>query len=68
MNDMYHIKDLFRKLMDGKDREKDFEKVVEEQLEQSRDTLESLRDYDAGKKEIRTDHIEKRLSRLRDTS
>ncbi len=36
-------------------------KVVEKQLEKNRGVIESLRDYDEGKKDISTAEVERRL-------
>lgn len=50
-----------------KNSEKDFKKVVEKQLKNNARVIESLRDYDLGKKEISTSNVEKRLPDLRIT-
>ena len=47
---------------------KDLKKVAEQQLEKNADIITSLRDYDEGKKDISTAHIEKRLPGIRVTS
>lgn len=54
-----------KKLFILKSNEKDFEKVVERQLKDNARTIESLRDYSLGKKEISTSNIERRLPNLR---
>lgn len=43
----------------------DFEKVVEKQLRDNVRVIESLRDYDIGKKDISTRNLEKRLPNIR---
>jgi hypothetical protein len=40
-------------------------KVAEKQLRENRAALESLRDYDSGKKSISTSHVERRLGNVR---
>lgn len=40
----------------------EFLKVAEQQLKENRAIIESLRDYDIGKKDISTADVEKRLS------
>ena len=39
-------------------------RVAKKQLAQNREVLESLRDYDAGKKDIPTTDVERRLQHL----
>ena len=43
----------------------DFDKVVEKQLKENVHVIESLRDYDIGKKDISTRTLEKRLPNIR---
>ena len=42
-------------------------KVAEQQLEENRATIESLRDYDIGKKDIPTSDVERRLRNIQTT-
>ena len=42
-------------------------KVAEQQLEKNRAIIESLRDYDTGKKDISTRDVERRLRDIRVT-
>lgn len=42
--------------------------VAKEQLEKNRAVIESLRDYDEGKKDISTTHIKERLRDLQSSS
>jgi len=49
-----------------KNKKKGFDAVVEEQLAENISVLESLRDYDEGKKEISTDNVKARLSDMRE--
>lgn len=46
---------------------KNIRTIVKEQLKQNRAVFESLRDYDAGKKEISTTNIRKHLRNLQNT-
>ncbi|QQS20498.1 MAG: hypothetical protein IPL87_02895 [Candidatus Moraniibacteriota bacterium] len=48
--------------------DREFRSVLERQFAEKKSILESLRDYDAGKKNISTAHLEKRLSGIRDAS
>ncbi|MEK7095215.1 MAG: hypothetical protein AAB917_00980 [Patescibacteria group bacterium] len=48
--------------------EKKFKKVAEEQLDENVVIMESLRDYDEGKKHISTSKLETRLPNIRVTS
>lgn len=43
-------------------------KVAEKQLEENKEVIESLRDYDEGKKDIQTRDLERRLPDIRVTS
>ena len=49
-------------------KEKKFVKVAEQQLKENLPTLESLRDYDAGKKDISTRGLETSLPNIHVTS
>jgi hypothetical protein len=42
-------------------------KVAEQQLQENRAAIESLRDYDIGKKDISTRDVERRLPNIRVT-
>jgi hypothetical protein len=44
---------------------RDLQEVVEKQLEKNMRVIESLRDYDTGKKDISTDTAEERLPGIR---
>jgi len=48
--------------------QKEVVKVAERQLNRHRDVIESLRDYDAGKKDIRTTNVKQRLQDLHSAS
>jgi len=50
-----------------KKEKKDIKKVAEKQLEENKAVIESLRDYDTGKKDISTGDIERRLPDIRIT-
>ena len=47
-----------------KSSEKDFRKIVKQEMIENKEVLESLRDYDAGKKDISTAAIERRLRNI----
>ena len=53
---------LFKKV--NKREDSAIEDITKEKLEQSREVLESLRDYDQGKKEISTTNVEEHLRNL----
>ena len=57
------MKTLLDKIFHTKKTE--FERVAEKQLRENKEVIESLRDYDAGKKEISTRKIERRLPNIR---
>lgn len=42
-------------------------KIAEKQLQEKRALIESLRDYDTGKKDIQTSNLERRLPNIRVT-
>lgn len=44
---------------------KDIKKVAEEQLQKHIEVLQSLKDYDSGKKDISTSDIERHLPNIR---
>ncbi|MCK5591622.1 MAG: hypothetical protein KAI72_06680 [Candidatus Pacebacteria bacterium] len=52
----------------SKKNKKDFKSVAEKQLVKNITVLESLRDYDEGKKEISTTNVKKRLPNIQTTS
>jgi len=54
------IKTFFGK----RDSKKNLEVVVARQLKENIKAIESLRDYDAGKKEISTDRVESSMRRV----
>jgi len=47
---------------------KDFNSVAKKQLSKNKGVLESLRDYDEGKKKISTTNVRKRMPDIRTTS
>lgn len=51
-----------------KKNKKDFESIAEKQLVKNTTVLESLRDYDEGKKEISTTNVRKRLQNIQTTT
>lgn len=62
MGEICYTADMFKFWKKNKD---DVLKVAEERLEKNRAIIESLRDYDTGKKDIQTTDIEKRLPDIR---
>ena len=58
---------FFKQNKDKKD-QNEVMKVAEKQLKENRAIIESLRDYDIGKKDISTADIEKRLPDIRTAS
>jgi hypothetical protein len=54
---------MFRFLQ--KNKKANIEKVAKKQLKKNVRVIESLRDYDQGKKDISTANIERRLPRIR---
>lgn len=55
----------FLKIKLQKKEKDDIQKVAEKQLKKNMTTIESLRDYDAGKKDISIRTAEKRLPHIR---
>lgn len=52
----------------AKEKNTDIQKVAKRELKENKKVLESLRDYDEGKKEIPTTNIKRRLSGVQTTS
>ena len=46
---------------------KNIEEIAKQELEENRGVFESFRDYDEGKKDISTDNVEERFTRVQTT-
>jgi hypothetical protein len=57
---------MFKLFQKGKGQDS-IKKIAEKELKEKRDIIESLRDYDTGKKIISTTEIERRLPDIRVT-
>ena len=61
---MMYTKAMF-KIFTRKNKENQIQQVAEKQLKKNVGVIESLRDYDAGKKDISTDTAKRRLPDIR---
>jgi hypothetical protein len=68
MESTYSIYIVMFGFLRSKKNKKDFKSVADKQLKENKAVLESLRDYDEGKKEISTVNVKKHLPNIRTTS